>query len=137
MTSQRVDPEEHAPGLPDFLRRHDAFLQVLVTVLGHAYGAPAHDVFQLTRAVMHDRWSSFGAAGEEVRVSLESLAAGIEVVHQVGGEQIADVGDDPGLAGLDELVVVELLDIVFNDAELLGEERVEGLERVADVTVAD
>ena len=68
VTSQRVDPEEHPAGLPDFLRRHDAFLQVLVTVLGHAYGAPAHDVFQLTRAVMHDRWAAFGAAGEDVRV---------------------------------------------------------------------
>jgi hypothetical protein len=68
VTSQRVDPDEHPPGLPDFLRRHDAFLQVLVTVLGHAYGASAHDVFQLTRAVMHDRWISFGAAGEDVRV---------------------------------------------------------------------
>jgi hypothetical protein len=68
VTSQHVDPEEHPPGLPDFLRRHDAFLQVLVTVLGHAYGAPPHDVFQLTRAVMHDRWTSFGRAGEEVRV---------------------------------------------------------------------
>jgi hypothetical protein len=68
VTSQRVDPEEHPPGLPDFLRRHDAFLQVLVTVLGHAYDAPAHDVFQLTRAVMHDRWAAFGRAGEDVRV---------------------------------------------------------------------
>lgn len=67
MTSQRVD-EEHPAGLPDFLGRHDAFLQVLVTVLGHAYGAPAHDVFQLTRAVMHDRWAAFGTAGEDVRV---------------------------------------------------------------------
>jgi hypothetical protein len=54
VTSQRVDPEEHAPGLPDFLRRH--------------YGAPPHDVFQLTRAVMHDRWAAFGTAGEDVRV---------------------------------------------------------------------
>ncbi len=67
MTSQRVDPEDHA-GLPDFLRRHDGFLQVLVTVLGHAYAAPAHDVFLLTRAAMHDRWSSLGAVGEDVRV---------------------------------------------------------------------
>jgi hypothetical protein len=66
VTSQRVDDEP--PGLPDFLRRHDAFLQVLVTVLGHAYAAPAHDVFQLTRAVVHDRWTSFGTAGEDVRV---------------------------------------------------------------------
>jgi hypothetical protein len=66
MTSQRVDPEEH-PAV-EFLRRHDAFLQVLVTILGHAYGAPPHDLFLLTRASMHDRWSAFGAAGEDVRV---------------------------------------------------------------------
>ncbi len=66
MTSQRVGPEEH-PAV-EFLRRHDGFLQVLVTILGHAYGAPPHDLFLLTRASMHDRWASFGAAGEDVRV---------------------------------------------------------------------
>ncbi len=68
MTTQRIDPDEGPPGLPDFLRRHDAFLQVLVTVLGHAYAAPAHDVFLLTRAAMHDRWPALGAVGEDVRV---------------------------------------------------------------------
>ncbi|NMO92873.1 hypothetical protein [Actinomycetospora sp. TBRC 11914] len=66
MTSQHADPEEH-PAV-EFLRRHDAFLQVLVTVLGHAYGAPPHDLFLLTRASMHDRWATFGPAGEDVRV---------------------------------------------------------------------
>jgi hypothetical protein len=66
MTSQRVDPEEH-PAV-EFLRRHDAFLQVLVTILGHAYGTSPHDLFLLTRASMHDRWASFGTSGEDVRV---------------------------------------------------------------------
>lgn len=67
MTSQRVDPGDHGAGLPEFLRRHDALLQPRAAILGHAYGAAAHDVFLLTRATMHDRWPELGAAGEDLR----------------------------------------------------------------------
>lgn len=68
MTSQRVDPDEHPAGLLDFLRRHDASLQVLVAMFGHAYGAAPHEVFLLTRAAMHSSWAELGPADEDVRV---------------------------------------------------------------------
>ena len=68
VTSQRVDQDDHPAGLPEFLRRHDAFVQVIVTVLGHAYGATAHEVFLLTRAAMHSSWAELGTVHEDVRV---------------------------------------------------------------------
>jgi hypothetical protein len=68
MTSQRADPAEHPADLVDFLRRHDASIQVLVTMFGHAYGATPHEVFLLTRAAVHGQWAELAAAPEEVRV---------------------------------------------------------------------
>ncbi len=68
VTSQRVDSDDHPAGLPEFFRRHDAFVQVIVTVLGHAYGATPHEVFLLTRAAIHSSWGELGAVGEDVRV---------------------------------------------------------------------
>ena len=38
-----------------------------------------------------------------------------DLVDRVVADQVADVGDDPRRAGLDELVVVELLDVVLDD----------------------
>jgi hypothetical protein len=68
VTSQRVDRDEHPAGLLEFLRRHDAFVQVLVTVFGHAYGATAHEVFLLTRASLHSNWSELETAPENDRI---------------------------------------------------------------------
>jgi hypothetical protein len=68
MTSQRVDQDEHPAGLLEFLARHDAFVQVLVTVFGHAYGATPHEVFLLTRAALHSSWPELGPAGENDRI---------------------------------------------------------------------
>ncbi|MCD2194941.1 hypothetical protein LQ327_16330 [Actinomycetospora endophytica] len=68
MTSQRVDSDEHPVGLLDFLRRHDASVQVLVTMFGHAYGASPPEVFLLTRAAVHSTWAELGALDENARI---------------------------------------------------------------------
>jgi hypothetical protein len=52
-------------------------------------------------------------------------------------EQVAEVRDHPRLAGLDEPVVVELLDIGPEHAELVIDHVQEALERAADARVAD
>ena len=40
-------------------------------------------------------------------------------LHRLVADQVADVGDDPGRAGLDELVVVELIEVVRDGGDLL------------------
>jgi hypothetical protein len=74
MTSQRIHPGDgDLEDLRAFLRQHDGFLQALVTILGHAYGAESHEVFLLTRAAVHDRWGELGPAEEPVRLVETSL----------------------------------------------------------------
>jgi len=68
VTSQSLGPRDAGGAAPAFLVRHDEHLQPRAAVLGHAYGAPGHDVFLLTRASMVDRWPELGNAPESVRV---------------------------------------------------------------------
>ena len=49
-----------------------------------------------------------------------ALGRGADFVRRVRTHQIADIGDHPRGAGLDELVVVELLDVLFEDRRLPG-----------------
>ncbi|MEJ2871277.1 hypothetical protein WCD74_26205 [Actinomycetospora sp. OC33-EN08] len=74
------DARELAP----FLDRHDALLQPRAAILGHAYGAGAHDVFLLTRAALHDRWPHLATAGEDVR-ALELTLLLVRTARSVGG----------------------------------------------------
>ena len=51
--------------------------------------------------------------------------------------QVADIGGHPMIAGLDELVVVELLDILFERLELRRDQRDQRAQRVALLLVAN
>ena len=73
-------------------------------------------------AAVADRIGDFGAAVG---------AGGGDLVDRVVPDQVADVRDDPRRAGLDELVVVELLDVVLDDAGLRGHDGEEGLQLAA------
>ena len=57
-------------------------------------------------------------------------------VHRLVADQLADIGDDPVLAGLDEPVVVELADILLDEVHLLGDDAQQGAQRVALIDVA-
>ena len=46
-------------------------------------------------------------------------------------DQVTDVGHDPVLAGLDEPVVVELVDVVLDQIDLLADDAQQGAQRVA------
>ncbi len=46
-------------------------------------------------------------------------------------DEVADVGDDPGRAGFDELVVVELVEVFGDDGQLLCDHHEQRLERAA------
>ncbi|MFC5064506.1 hypothetical protein [Actinomycetospora atypica] len=84
MTSQSLGPRDAAGAAHAFLVRHDEHLQPRAAVLGHAYGAPGHDVFLLTRAAMVDRWPELGNATEHVRtVELDLLLA--RTARSLGG----------------------------------------------------
>ena len=65
-------------------------------------------------------------------------AAGLRAdrVEPPHAEQFADVGDDPGVAGLDEPVLVELLDVALDELALALEDVQQRLERVAVLDVA-
>ncbi len=52
-------------------------------------------------------------------------------------DKVADVGYNPGCAGLDEQVVVKLRQIFFNHLGLFADDRKEGLERSPLFRVAD
>lgn len=92
MTSQSLGPRDASAAAP-FLVRHDDRLQPRAAVLGHAYGAPGHDVFLLTRAAMVDRWPELGNAPEGVRtVELNLLLA--RTARSLGGNA-APVGHRP------------------------------------------
>ncbi|WP_433798569.1 hypothetical protein [Actinomycetospora sp. CA-084318] len=84
MTPGPVARGRDAVELAPFLVRHDALLQPRAAILGHAYGAGAHDVFLLTRAALFDRWPQFGAAPEDVR-ALELTLLLVRTARSVGG----------------------------------------------------
>ena len=46
-------------------------------------------------------------------------------------DEVADIGDDPGRAGLDELVVVELVEVVGEGLELLLDDHDQRLQWAA------
>ena len=57
-------------------------------------------------------------------------------VQRPVADQVADIGRHPVGAGLDELVVVELLDVLLERGELLGEGRDQRAQRLALLGVA-
>ena len=64
------------------------------------------------------------AARSENLVTLAVLGGGTGFagfLYRLVSGQIADVGNHPILAGLDEPVVVELADIVFHDVDLFAD----------------
>ena len=64
------------------------------------------------------------AARSENLVALAVLGCGTRfasLMYRLVSGQIADVGNHPILAGLDEPVVVELEDIVFHDVDLFAD----------------
>jgi hypothetical protein len=90
-----------------------------------------------------------GGVGERVERALaltegdgvgdEAARGGVADVgdQAAGADQLGEVGDGPGLAGFDEEIVVKAVEIVFEDAGLLGEDRDQRAERVALLGVAD
>ena len=62
-------------------------------------------------------------------------AAADGVAQRVVADEVADVGDDPRAAGLDEEVVVELRDVVLDDVDLLGDDPQQRAQDVALVGV--
>ena len=62
-------------------------------------------------------------------------AGGGDLVDRVVADQVADVGNHPAGAGLDELVVVELLDVVLNDPRLRRHDAEQRLQRAAGLRV--
>ncbi len=68
-----------------FLMQHDALLQPRAAILGHAYGAGAHDVFLLSRAALWDRWPQLGPAPDDVR-ALELTLLLVRTARSVGGQ---------------------------------------------------
>ena len=63
--------------------------------------------------------------------------AGGRAVQRPVADQAADVGRRPVGAGLDELVVVELLDVLLDDGRLLGDHAEQLAQREALVGVAE
>ena len=62
-------------------------------------------------------------AGETPRLS--------QRMQRLIADEVADIGDGPVGAGLDELVVVELGEILLHRRELAGKDRQQGLQRSA------
>ena len=57
---------------------------------------------------------------------------GCHAIDRLIADQVADIGNDPRRARLDELVIVELVQIVLHGRDLLGDhrqERLQGTER--------
>lgn len=85
-------PTDHAgdarAGLLDFLRRHDASVQVLVAVVAHAYGAEPSEVFLLTRAAVHSAWAELAALDEDARV-VEMALTMTRTARSLGGHGTA------------------------------------------------
>ena len=69
-------------------------------------------------ATVTDGVGDFGAAIE---------SGGGQFVNRIVADEIADVGYDPLGASFDELIVVELADVVFDDGGLSGEDSEERL----------
>ena len=78
-----------------------------------------------------------------IRILLRCRPAGVGRPLRLAGfvdgpvaDQVADVGHHPVLAGLDEPVLVELGDVVFDDVHLLGDHLQQGAQRIALLGVA-
>ena len=58
------------------------------------------------------------------------------VLQPARADQGGDIGYHPRLAGLDEPIVIELVDVALDDVELFGEQGGQGLERPARFRVS-
>ena len=69
----------------------------------------------------HDQQGALAAAeGDGVGdLGARVVDGGADAAYGLVADQVADVGDDPGRAGLDELIVVELVEVVGDDGDLL------------------
>jgi hypothetical protein len=85
VTPGPVTRGREAGELAPFLLRHDAQLQPRAAILGHAYGAGAHDVFLMTRAALYDRWPQLCSAPDDVR-SLELTLLLVRTARSVGAQ---------------------------------------------------
>ena len=63
--------------------------------------------------------------------SPRGLAIWSAAVDRLIADQVADIGNDPVGAGLDEQIVVELVEIVLHDRELLADKRQKRQQRAA------
>ncbi len=96
----------------------------------HRVSAPAGDV---ARQLFHHQDRAFTAAeGNGVgHFGTRAGHGGGDSIDRLIADQISDIRDDPGSAGLDELIVVELAEIFGDDGQLLFDQRQEGCERTA------
>ena len=101
------------------------------------FGRPTTDV---ARQALEDRRGPLApAVGQRVRddgALREGRAAGRwdQPLHP---EQVADVGHHPLIAGLDEPVLVQLVDVILQCLELLLKDREHRLENIALVRIGD
>lgn len=58
-----------------------------------------------------------------------------ELAQGTRSDEIAEIGDDPVLAGLDEPIVVERVDVLLDDFQLAGKDLHQGLKGTALVSV--
>ena len=81
-------------------------------------GAPAGGV---AGQFLHDQQGALAAAEGDGVGDLGTwvVDGGVDASDGLVADEVADIGDDPGGAGLDELVVVELVEVVGDDGDLL------------------
>ena len=60
-----------------------------------------------------------------------------QLIQPLGPDEVADIGHSPVGAGLYELVIVKLVQILFQYCHLLCDDRDEGLEGLSLLLVAD
>jgi hypothetical protein len=66
---------------------------------------------------------------------VDALAAGVQAADQIGCQQVANVGDQPVIAGLDRLVVPQPVDAAPDDGGLHTDARDQLLQRATPVEV--